>query len=173
MTAPPAFALRPPRLDDCPAYGAFLGDPDVHVWLEDRCQRPLSLAEIQAFVLGPAWCRWAIEVDGAFVGLTGLEDYDATRATARFFIVIGDRGAWGMGLGSAVIAQVIEHGFIGLGLRKIVSDFMAPNQGSRVIHQRAGFVEEGVARQDSWRRGQWVDRVYVALLKDDYDRGRA
>ena len=172
MTAP-GFLLRAPRAEDVLPYCAFLADPDVHLWLEDRCQRPLSLPEVQAFVLGPAWCRWAIEVDGAFVGLTGLEDYEAARGTARFFIVIGDRRVWAKGLGQAVIRRVVEHGFDGLGLRKIVSDYMAPNQGSRLIHQRAGFTEEGCARQDSWRRGQWVDRVYVALLKDEFHRGRS
>jgi RimJ/RimL family protein N-acetyltransferase len=168
MTAP-AFLLRAPRPEDVAAYCGFLTDPEVHVWLEDRCQRPLSLAEIQAFVLGPAWCRWAIECDGAFVGLTGLEDYDPARGTARFFIVIGDRKLWGRGLGEAVIGRVLDHGFQGLGLRKILSDFMAPNQGSRLIHERAGFQVEGVARQDSWRQGQWVDRVYVAIFKDEFD----
>ena len=165
----PAFILRAPRAEDVLPYCGFLADPQVHVWLEDRCQRPLSLPEVQAFVLGPAWCRWAIECDGNFVGLTGLEDYDATRATARFFIVIGDRACWGRGLGEAVIRRVLEHGFNGLGLRKIVSDFMAPNQGSRLIHERAGFQVEGCARQDSWRQGQWIDRIYVAMFKDEFD----
>lgn len=165
----PVFLLRAPRAEDVLPYAAFLADPQVHLWLEDRCQRPLSLPEIQAFVLGPAWCRWAIECDGVFVGLTGLEDYDATRGTARFFIVIGQRALWGKGLGEAVIRRVLEHGFHGLGLRKIVSDFMAPNHGSRRIHERAGFKPEGCSRQDSWRQGEWVDRIYVALLRDEFE----
>ena len=119
----------------------------------------------------PAGVAGAIECDGVFAGLTGLEDYDATRGTARFFIVIGQRALWGKGLGEAVIRRVLEHGFHGLGLRKIVSDFMAPKPGSRRIHERAGFKPEGCARQDSWRQGEWVDRIYVALLRDEFERG--
>jgi RimJ/RimL family protein N-acetyltransferase len=166
MTVPP-FLLREPRLEDATPYGHFLADPEVHVWLEDRCQRPLTLPEVQAFVLGPSWCRWAIECDGVFVGLTGLEDVDPLRGIARLFIVIGERQLWGKGLGEAVVRRVLHHAFHELGLRKIVSDFMAPNHGSRLIHERTGFQVEGCARQDSWRRGEWVDRIYVAIFRDD------
>ena len=169
MTAPD-FLLREPHTADVLPYCAFLANPDVHVWLEDRCQRPISLPEIQAFVLGPAWCRWAIECGGSFVGLTGLEDYDAARGTARFFIVIGDSRVWNQGLGTAVVRWVLHQGFYHLGLRKIVSDFMAPNLGSRTIHERVGFKVEGIARQECWRRGAWVDRVYVAIFQDQFVR---
>ncbi|MBF0311037.1 MAG: GNAT family N-acetyltransferase [Magnetococcales bacterium] len=167
----PAFLLRPRRPEDVVPYGAFLADAEVTIWLEERCQRPLTLAEVQSFVLDPAWCRWSIECEGAFVGMTGLEDYDATRCRARFFIVIGERTLWGRGLGRGVMRQVVHHGFHHLGLRKIVSDFLAPNHASRRLHEEAGFRVEGQARRECWRRGEWVDRIHVALFREDADRG--
>jgi RimJ/RimL family protein N-acetyltransferase len=166
--APPAFFLRPPRYEDASAYCAFIADPDVTVWLEDRCQRPLALPQAQAFLVGDAWCRWAIESDGAFVGVTGLEDYDPTRGVARFFIVLGERSVWGKGLGLAVLRAVLSHGFDRLGLRKVTSDYLESNKGSRIIHHRAGFTVEGRARQDRWRRGQWVDRVFLSILSEEF-----
>jgi RimJ/RimL family protein N-acetyltransferase len=165
---PPSFILRPPRAEDAMIYCGFLADPQVHVWLEDRCQRPITLPHAQAYVLAEAWYRCAIECDGTFVGMAGLEDVDGSRGVARFFIVIGDRRYWGRGLGQAVTCAILEKGFTDLGLRKVHSDYLAPNEGSRIIHERVGFKVDGVARQDRWRRGQWVDRVFLSILKDEF-----
>lgn len=163
-----AFVLRPPQPPDVPLYTSFLADPAVSVWLEDRCQRPLVEAEVAAFLLGEAWCRWAIECDGAFAGVTGLHYPDHSWGAARFFIVIGRRDMWSRGLGTGVIQAVVHHGFATLGLRKITSDYLEPNHGSRVIHERAGFAIEGRLREDAWRQSRWVDRILLSLRRRDY-----
>jgi RimJ/RimL family protein N-acetyltransferase len=165
---PPVFLLRPARYEDVPLYCGFLAEPEVRIWLEDRCQRPLTVQQTQSFLMGESWARWAIESEGAFVGMTGLEYYDATRNVARFFIVIGARAAWGKGLGTAVTRAVLDKGFIELGLRKIASDYLAPNRASARIHERVGFTIDGCARQDRWRQGRWVDRVFLSILRDEY-----
>lgn len=170
---PPAFVLRPPRYDDVGIYTAFMADPQVTVWLEDRCQRPIHFHHALAFVLGEAWCRLAIEYQGRFVGITGLEDYDPCNGVARFFIVIGDRDASNRGLGTAVTQALVNRGFRDLGLRKIVSNYFAPNLASRVIHARAGFAEEGVQRKVGWRRGEWVDHVLVSILREEWQASAA
>jgi RimJ/RimL family protein N-acetyltransferase len=119
-------------------------------------------------VLGEAWCRLAIEVEGRFVGMTGLEEPDLSRGIARFFIVIGDRTMWKKGLGTAVARRVVEQGFRHLGLRKIVSNYFEPNVASRTVHQRVGFIDEGRLRQEAWRRGSWVDLLLVSILREQW-----
>jgi len=161
------FGLRPPRVDDVHPYTTFLADPEVSVWLDDSVQCPISPSRVEAILLREAWCLWAIEWEGRFVGVSSLYEPDPWRRTARFSIVIGDRTCWGRGLGTRVAASVIDYGFATLGLRKISSDYLAPNQASRVLHQRVGFVEEGCLRRDAWRRGAWVDRILLSLLSDD------
>jgi RimJ/RimL family protein N-acetyltransferase len=32
-----------------------------------------------------------------------------------------------------------------------------------------GFVEEGRLRADAWRDGEWVDRIVLSILADDWD----
>jgi len=166
--APPIFVLRPPREQDVPVYAVQLADPEVSVWLEDRCQRPVPEADVAGFLLGGAWCRWAIECEGAFAGVTGLHYPDFSWGAARFFIVIGDKRFWGRGLGGGAIKAVVSHGFMALGLRKITSDYLEPNHGSRTIHERAGFTVEGRLREDAWRQDRWVDRILLSLLREDY-----
>ncbi|MDO8788104.1 MAG: GNAT family protein [Sulfuritalea sp.] len=171
--APPSFVLRVPRYDDVGIYAAFMADPQVTIWLEDRCQRPVHFHHAMAFVLGEAWCRLAIEYQGRFVGMTGLEDYDPGNGVARFFIVMGDKDSSNKGLGTAVTRALVTKGFRDLGLRKIVSNYFAPNVASRIIHARAGFSEEGVQRQVGWRRGEWVDHVLLSILREEWQRATA
>jgi len=163
-----AVVLRPPRYDDVAHYATYLADPNVTRWLEDRCQRPVLFHQAHAFVLGEAWCRFAIEYEGRFVGMVGLDDYDPVNATARFFIVVGDRSAWNKGVGTAVARRMLSYGFNILGLRRISSNYLAENEASRIIHARAGFEIEGRQRQIAWRYGQWVDQVLLAVLHDEW-----
>ena len=159
--------LRLPLSVDVPIYHAYLCDPEVTVWLEDRLQYPIGIQEIEKFVLGAAWARWAIEFEGRFIGMTGLEDFDPHRGLARFFIVIGDTTCWGKGLGQEVINEVVSRGFRDRGLRKIVSNYLSPNIASQKIHDRAKFVSVGRIRRDVWRCGDWVDTVLVSLFREE------
>lgn len=162
--------IRPPQGGDIVPYAGFLANPEVSVWLDDTAQVPISAARVESILLHEAWALWSIECDGVFVGVTSLYDPDLNRGTGRFSIVIGDQKYWRKGVGTAVIAQVMEHAFLSLGLRKVESDILAPNLGAIIIHQQAGFVEEGRLRQDAWRRGEWVDRVLMSLLREDWEK---
>ncbi len=171
MTAP-LFILRPPRLEDVPVYTAYLANPDVSLWLDDVAQRPVPAARVEAIMLRDAWCLWSIECEGRFVGVTSLYEPDSERGVARFFITIGDPTLWGKGLGAAVTQEVLVRAFDVLGLRRVASDCLEPNKASLRIHERAGYVEEGRLRKDAWRRGEWVDRILLGILEDEW-RARA
>lgn len=162
------FQLRAPELADMATYRGFILDPEVNCWLDDRAQRPMSYADVEGFIFSQVWCPWSIEINGEFVGLTALTDFDPIKSQARFFIVIGSRHHWGMGIGSAVAKEVVRRGFVDLGLRKIVSDYLAPNLASKIIHQRCGFHIDGILPEDSWRRGAWVDKVLLSYLQHEF-----
>lgn len=166
--ANPPFILRPPKIEDVAPYADFLADPDISVWLDDSAQVPMTTARVESILLNEAWCLWSIECENSFVGVTSLYEPNKARGAARNSIVIGDRKYWGRGLGAAVVRQVMAHAFGCLGLRKIESDILEPNKAALVIHERAGFVEEGRLRKDAWRRGQWVDCVLMSLLHEEW-----
>lgn len=167
------FVLRAPRMADAGVYCGFLADRRVSLWLEDECQRPISAEKTQAFFADGGWARWAIEHDGVFIGLVGLDTPDLSHGTARAFIVIGALELWGKGLGTGILREVLRKGFHELGLRKIVADILAPNLASLRIFEKAGFVTEGRLRQDAWRDGQWVDRVLVSILAEEFEENAA
>jgi len=164
----PAYRLRPPTRSDVQPYGKFLSDKNISIWLEDACQKPLSETAIEDFILRSGWCHWAIEYDGQFCGLTGLDDPDLSRGQARFFIVLGMTDLWGQGMGTAVTQQVLDYGFRVLQLRKIVSDYLAKNTASERVHKKSGFTVDGRLRADSFRDNRWIDRVIVSILRDEF-----
>jgi RimJ/RimL family protein N-acetyltransferase len=165
-----AFKLRPPHLGDVVPYTAFLADPAVRLWLDDSAQRPLSTGRVESLLLRDGWCLWSIESEGAFIGVTSLYEPDPAGGSARFSIVIGDKSKWGRGLGTAVTASVLAYAFTELGLRKVESDYLATHVASARIHERCGFVVEGRARDDAWRQGRWVDRIWLSMLRSEWER---
>jgi UDP-4-amino-4,6-dideoxy-N-acetyl-beta-L-altrosamine N-acetyltransferase len=51
---------------------------------------------------------------------------------------------------------------------KIVGEVLAFNKGSQRFHQRLGFVQEGLLREQYQRDGQWTDVVCYGLLKREW-----
>lgn len=162
--------LRPVQGEDILPYHSFLSDPKVAIWLEDQCQRALTVGEVERSLFQEMWSPWAVEYDGEFIGVSGFSEHVPNRGTARFFIVLGHVDIWGNGLGSQVTRLVLEKGFRDLGLRKINSDYLEPNVASKVIHERNNFVVEGRMREEAWRDGRWVDRVLLSILQSEWRR---
>ncbi|MED5579110.1 MAG: GNAT family protein [Nitrospinota bacterium] len=166
--ASPDFLLRPTRIEDIEPYTLFLSNPDVTIWLDDFFQKPITRVQVEGLFHQDSWCRWAIECENKFVGLTALTDPDLSRGIARFFIVIGETSLWGENLGTNILKEVLKLGFDSMGLRKINSDYLEPNIASQKIHEQNGFKIEGTLRKDCWREGKWVNRKLLSLLREEY-----
>ena len=160
------FKLRDLNQDDIKKYIVFLADPEVSVWLEDEVQNIRDPKNIENYLLY-GWYRQSIQYNGEFVGISGLDLVNSINKVARFFIVIGKKNIWGKGKGHGVIKSIINHGFNKLKLRKINSDFLAPNEAVKIIHEKAGFKQDGILRQDSYRNEKWIDRVLVSIFPED------
>ena len=80
--------LRYLKKEDIKKYIDFLSDPEVTVWLEDEVQNIESYANIENYLLY-GYYRQAIEHDGKFIGVSGLDLVNDKKKVARFFIVIG------------------------------------------------------------------------------------
>ena len=160
------FNLRDLKKDDIKKYIDFLSDPEVTVWLEDEVQNIESYANIENY-LAYGYYRQAIEHDGKFIGVSGLDLINEKNKVARFFIVIGRKESWGKGIGFEVIKSIVDYGFKELKLRKINSDFLAPNEAVRIIHEKAGFKSEGFLRKDSLRNNVWLDREILSIFPNE------
>jgi len=130
------------------AYVGWLNDPEINRFLESRFVVQdlagvrkfvaMQLADPKALFLGIR----SVALD-RHVGNIKLGPIDRQHGLAEVGIMIGDRGAWGRGIGTdaiQVVAQIAQHE---LGLRKLTAGCYGSNVGSARAFHKAGFEIEG------------------------------
>jgi ribosomal-protein-alanine N-acetyltransferase len=158
-------------------YVAWLNDPEVMRFSERRrgthtiesCREYLQ--EVTAM---GNWFR-SIHVSGA--GLQGEHVgnitvyFDQPNLTADIAILIGDKRAWGLGIGSRAFAAVIDEVWLKSDAQKITTGTLSVNAPMLRIMEKSRMAPDGVrVRQALWN-GQRVDIVHRALFRAGAEGG--
>jgi RimJ/RimL family protein N-acetyltransferase len=106
--------------------------------------------------------------DGKHIGWVDLKNIDKMNSHAELGIAIGDKKYWGKGFGLAAMKEMLIWGFKELGLNKIWLRVEVDNDKAIKSYIRMGYVEEGVLRQDRFRNGEFVDRLRMSILKQEF-----
>ena len=139
-TATPTVTVRPLRAGDAEVMAGWADDPEfcrAADWSRDlpyadRVRFFRRLVEVPP----PDLIRLVAVHEHTVVGYVDLA---GTRRTERELgFVIGERSAWGRGLGTSAAAAGCEHGFGVLGLRTIWAEAEATNVASVRILQAIG-----------------------------------
>jgi len=161
------FLLTPEAVSD--DYVAWLADPQVNRYLESRF-RPQPRAGVEQFVAdmlaGEANLLLGIHsraLDG-HVGNIKLGPIDRHHGLGEIGIMIGDRAAWGRGVGSAAIRALEAIARNTLGLRKLTAGCYASNLGSKLAFEKAGFVVEGHRKAHYLLDGRPEDGILLGKI---------
>lgn len=111
---------------------------------------------------------FAVFEQGRHVGNTGLYHIDPAHRRAEFWILLGDEGCRGRGLGGTVLGLMLTHGFEELGLHKIFLHVGEGNLAARRLYERFGFRQESLLREHYLIEGAWVDVLGMSLLRSEY-----
>lgn len=136
--------LRTWKDSDLEPYAAMNADPDVmHHFpaLLTRAESVASFARLRSVIDQRGWGLWAVEVDGVFAGLTGL-NIPAFSAHFTPCTEIGwrfRREFWGRGLATRAAQQALSFGFEVLKLEEMVSFTATTNVRSWRLMERLGF----------------------------------
>ena len=168
--------LRPITEADLPDYVVWLNDPEVTQFMAAEAGNYTLEREREwlARISDPE-CRerhWAIELDGRHIGNCALMP-DAAGQTAGFGIMIGNKRAWNKGYGTAALREVLRIGFQEMGLHRIHLEAFSGNARGIRCYQKCGFRHEGVARKARLKRGEWVNVVRMAMLREEWEACRA
>lgn len=82
--------------------------------------------------------------------------------------VIGERAAWGKGIGAEAVAMTIRLAFQVYGLRKLTAYIYESNRGSYHAYTRGGFVEEAVLRGHQILHGKVQDAYIVSAFNPEF-----
>jgi len=105
------------------------------------------------------------KTDSACVGFVYLNNIDWFARNAEFGILIGERNRHGRGLAKEALCLVAGYAFETLNLHKLYLRVAAFNKRALALYRAFGFVEEGVQRQQAFRRGRYYDVVLMGLIR--------
>jgi ribosomal-protein-alanine N-acetyltransferase len=149
------------------AYVDWLNDPEINRFLESRFAVQ-DIAGVRGFVAtqlaDPKTLFLGIRSAalGRHVGNIKLGPIDPHHGLGEIGIMIGDRGAWGQGIGTDAIRVVAGIAQYELGLRKLTAGCYGSNAGSARAFLKAGFGIEGTRPAHFLLNGRPEDLTLMA-----------
>jgi RimJ/RimL family protein N-acetyltransferase len=153
----------------------WINDPEVREHLAARY--PFSMRNQHEWVEAHSTINYgnayfAVETidDSRHIGSIDIRTIDPEHRCGTLGLMIGDRSAWGQGYGTDMVRTACMFGFDEMNLHRIELWLEEPNTRARHVYDKLGFVQEGVARQQVYKRGRYVDMVLMGLLREELRR---
>ncbi len=167
--------LRPPKSEDAAAMAAWFEDLEVTRFIKLR--NPPSVDYEKEFLdrmaRDPNVIFWVVEHDGRIVGGTSIVQIDWKNGFGTTGTVIGDKTAWGKGVGRELMQLRAGYAFTQLPLRKLKSGYLEGNVASARAQKAAGYKEVGRWKGDRFIDGEWTDHVLTELLREDWAKANS
>lgn len=164
--------LRAWQSSDLDSLVANASHADVSSGLRDRFPYPYTGDD------GRVWLAravdetdraWAIEIDGAAVGGVSLHPgSDVHRHSAEIGYWIGRR-YWGRGLMSTIITCFAPEAMRAFRLHRLFATVYENNPASMRVLEKAGFEREGVQKSAVVKRGELLDLVVYARVRQSLE----
>jgi L-phenylalanine/L-methionine N-acetyltransferase len=161
-----AIRVRTCELADLEAIAALMNLPLVRRGTLSNGWRTPETLRAWHDGLTPGSARLCAEIDGSVVGNATLEVGKARRAHCGVLGICVHDAFQGRGVGSALMAAIVEHAEGWLGLRRIELEVYTDNTPAIALYRKFGFVEEGRSRGGSIRDGMLVDTLHMARYAD-------
>jgi len=166
--------LRPMQEDDQARVLAWRKDPTIADLMYTRLENPTLEHQLAWFRRVSASAQheyWIIEKRGSPIGVANLAALAPEHGRTDWAFYLGEPAARGSGAGAKVEYAVIHYVFFHRRLRKLCCQVLSNNLEVARMHQKFGFVEEGVLRRHMHRGGEWLD-VHLLALDEDTARAR-
>lgn len=161
--------LRRAREDDLASFHAILSDPRATRYWSTPPHQDLvqTRAWLTAMVRAPADLSedFVVEHLGRVIGKAGF-----FRLPEIGFILHPD--AWGRGLGREACEAVVAHVFATRDLDELTAEADPRNAASIALLTRLGFRKTGEAQRTHQLGDEWVDSVWFALSRADWEAAR-
>jgi len=162
--------IRPLRLDDAQSLVRHANNRKVWRNLRDLMPHPYGEADAYAFIshsmVAPQPTSFAIEVDGAAIGVIGVRmKEDIERNTAELGYWLGEE-FWGAGILSEVVPAFTRWAFKEFKLLRIEAVVFEWNPASARILEKSGYQLEGVMRRSAVKDGVVIDRSLYSYIGD-------
>jgi RimJ/RimL family protein N-acetyltransferase len=110
--------------------------------------------------------------DERLIGFVAIHSIEWNNQAGLLSIGIGDAEYRGRGYGSDALRLALRYAFDELNLYRVGLDVIAGNAAAVRAYERAGFRREGAARGAVLRDGQRQDRLFMGILREEWQAGR-
>ena len=168
------IALRRLAEPDGELWERWFSDPELNAVLSSGDGVPASPHGMRAVVARLAHDSTTrvdftvMRLDGTPIGAAHLADIDPWARHAEFGMFIGPREERGHGLGREIVRLGVGFAFEQLNLHKVWVTIDADNAPSVRCFTRAGFHQDGVLRDHVYKRGRYVDRLLLSILRSEW-----
>jgi RimJ/RimL family protein N-acetyltransferase len=170
------LTLRPVQREDLPKLYEFNLDLEVELLSGGDPPMPRPLAYWQAWFEreatkdspGDLW--FIMEADDEVIGNCGLEAFDRVSQACELSILIGKRDYWGRGYGREAIGLLLDYAFRILNQHRVWLSVNGNNERAMRSYLASGFIEEGRLRQHKWSGGQYIDLIYMGVLREEWEK---
>ncbi|CAN5859251.1 GNAT family protein [soil metagenome] len=165
--------LRHHRPEDLQAVKRWYTDPEIGRLTRYQA-RPMTESEIERFfharLLAPDALAYGIHdrAAGRLVGFTTFSALDPDNGSLLYHITIGERDAWGRGLGTEATELMLAHAFDRLRLHRVGLTVFAFNERAIRAYEKAGFRLEGRLREALQREGRFWDELQMSVLREEW-----
>jgi RimJ/RimL family protein N-acetyltransferase len=167
--------LRDFRSEDISGMRSWCNDPNVTRFLGSRYTAPIpweqTEAELNRFLNGDAGGYNLVVADresGKYLGQVALFMIDNLSRKAELAIVLAP-DSLEKGYGGEALKLLLSFGFGQVNLNRIHLSVNAYNHRANHVYEKAGFVREGVLRQDRYIDVHYEDVVIMSILREEYD----
>jgi len=160
------ISIRSTEPEDVAAVHAILRCPGVVANTLQLPWRPLEYTSNRLAGSRSDHHSLVAVVDGQVVGQLGLdiEPGPRRRDVGKFGMAVHD-AYQGQGVGSALMAAMIDLADNWLGLRRLELEVWADNAVAIRLYEKFGFETEGRGRQFARRAGELIDALYMARIR--------
>jgi ribosomal-protein-alanine N-acetyltransferase len=171
--------LRPLEREDLNVtYLGWLNDPEVTRYLETGVF-PSTMRDLENFYSrvtsssGDVILAVIDRKTDKHIGNVKLGPINWVDRRALFGILIGDKKFWGKGFGEEATRLTVEYGFDRLNLNRIGLAVFEEHKGAVRCYEKVGFKVEGRFREEVFREGKYKDRLWMGLLRSNYDSSKS
>lgn len=72
------------------------------------------------------------------------------------------------GYGNAAINKILEIAFLEYGMNRVWLRALETNTNAIDLYKKAGFIQEGICRSESMRKGQFMNQIQMSILADEW-----
>lgn len=166
--------LRKLREEDRSQLAELANNKKIWNMLRDQMPHPFTLEDADRFIASKKDQKedyvFVIEVDGNLCGMIGLHPQkDVYRKSIELGYWIGEP-YWAKGIASRAVALVLDYAFSHLDVNRVFAGVLDNNEGSKKVLLKNGFIQEGIARQASYKNEIFYDEFRYAILRQDFEQ---